>query len=65
MDKCRECGAPALFIVWGCCDYYNVLMCIDCADLALVEDWGAATPSCDPTTVESLADIAARRANRP
>ena len=65
MTNCTECSAPALFIVWGCCEYYNVPMCMECADLALVEDWGAATTSCEPTTVESIADIEARRVNRP
>lgn len=60
MTKCSECDSPATFIVWGCCEYYKVPMCDEHSYLAVSEDWGKATNSCDPTDVESMSDWLAR-----
>ena len=52
--ECQECGKPATFIVWGCCDYYRAAMCGVCAMVAMGQQWGAETFSCDPTDTEDL-----------
>jgi hypothetical protein len=64
MSKCTECDNEATFIVWGCCDYYRFAMCMDCADMAVVQDWGHATPACEPTSAEPMAEWLERSPNR-
>ena len=58
--NCTECGKPATFMVWGCCEYYQYPMCDEHANIAQWEDWGRATDSCDPTDVEYMSEWLAR-----
>lgn len=48
------CGSPSVWMVWGCCEFYRYPMCDKHAQLAVSENWGAATSSCTPTEIESI-----------
>ncbi len=58
--RCQECGKTATQIVWGCCEFYRVPMCNTCAIIAVGEDWGRATKSCERTESEDLNEYMTR-----
>lgn len=55
-----ECNEPAVWMVWGCCEYYEYPLCDGHTQVAMNEDWGAATDSCEPTECEWLEDYIKR-----
>ncbi len=54
--KCLECNDSAVWIVWGCCEYYRTPMC-DMHAQSVASD---VAPDCEPIDLEGIEEYMTR-----